>query len=183
MKVGFWEVEYITDVEKFEISPRVEEFQIFHTTDVEKSDILPNLEEFQNSTHDIWLWNLFCRILRAFAWKKNGAKNCIGEVKWQIWGMVSSLFGAPVAIMCHQQVAPPDDQILNECKFRNLEDLWWVLYWYRYQEFFVLTGGIGKIWYRKKFQNRYRKNLVLKKVLVSVSKIFGTGKSIGIGIV
>ena len=29
-------------------------------------------------------------------------------------------------------------------------------------------------------RNRYGKNLVLKKVPVSVSKIFGTGKSIGI---
>ena len=44
--------QYMTDVEKSEISPRVEEFQIFHTTDVEKSEILSNLEEFQNSTHD-----------------------------------------------------------------------------------------------------------------------------------
>ena len=47
----------MTDVEKSEISPHVEEFQIFHTTDVKKSEILPNLEEFQiskfqNSTHD-----------------------------------------------------------------------------------------------------------------------------------
>ena len=42
----------MTDVEKSKISPRVEEFQIFHTTDVEKSEILPNLKEFQNSTHD-----------------------------------------------------------------------------------------------------------------------------------
>ena len=42
----------MTDVEKSEISPRVEEFQIFHTRDVGKSEILPNLEEFQNSTHD-----------------------------------------------------------------------------------------------------------------------------------
>ena len=31
----------MTDVEKSEISPRVEEFQIFHTTDVEKSEMLP----------------------------------------------------------------------------------------------------------------------------------------------
>ena len=36
--------------------------------------------------------------------------------------------------------------------------------------------GIGKIWYRKKSRNRYRENLVPKKVSVSVSKIFGTGK-------
>ena len=50
--------------------------------------------------------------------------------------------------------------------------------------------GIGKIWYRKKVsepvsvkfgtgkksRNRYQKNLVPEKVLVSVSKIFGTGK-------
>ena len=49
--------------------------------------------------------------------------------------------------------------------------------------------GIGKIWYRKKVsepvsvklsigkksRNRYRENLVPKKVPVSVSKIFGTG--------
>ena len=34
-----------------------------------------------------------------------------------------------------------------------------------------------------KSRNRYQKNLIPKKVLVSVSKIFGTGKSIGIGIV
>ena len=44
--------EYITDVEKSEISPRVEEFKIFHTTDAEKSEMLPNFEEFKNSTHD-----------------------------------------------------------------------------------------------------------------------------------
>ena len=44
--------QYLTDVEKSEISPHEEEFQIFHTTDVEKSEMLPNLEEFQNSTHD-----------------------------------------------------------------------------------------------------------------------------------
>ena len=31
----------MTDMEKSEISPRVEEFQIFHTTDVEKSEIYP----------------------------------------------------------------------------------------------------------------------------------------------
>ena len=42
----------MTDVDKSEISPHVEEFQIFHTTDVEKSEIFPNLEEFHNSTHD-----------------------------------------------------------------------------------------------------------------------------------
>ena len=34
----------MTDVEKSEISPRVEEFQIFQTTDVEKFEILPNFE-------------------------------------------------------------------------------------------------------------------------------------------
>ena len=33
----------------------------------------------------------------------------------------------------------------------------------------------GKFWYQKKFRNRYRKNLVPKKVLVSVSfNILGT---------
>ena len=42
----------MTDVEKFEISPHVEEFQIFHTPDVEKAEILPKLEEFQISSHD-----------------------------------------------------------------------------------------------------------------------------------
>ena len=58
---------------------------------------------------------------------------------------------------------------------------------------FHISGGIGtgivKIWYRKKVsepvsvklsigkksRNRYRENLVPKKVPVSVSKIFGTG--------
>ena len=43
--------QYMTDVEKSEISPHVEEFQIFHATDVEISEILPNLEELHNSTH------------------------------------------------------------------------------------------------------------------------------------
>ena len=50
------------------------------------------------------------------------------------------------------------------------------------------TGtSIGKIWYRKKSQNRYWENLVPQKV--PVSKIFGTRKnlvpekSINIGIV
>ena len=33
--------QYMTDVEKSEISPCVEEFQIFHTTDVKKSEIYP----------------------------------------------------------------------------------------------------------------------------------------------
>ena len=39
--------QYMTDVDKSEISPHVEEFQIFHTTDVEKSKISPCVEEFQ----------------------------------------------------------------------------------------------------------------------------------------
>ena len=34
--------QYMTNVEKSEITSRVEEFQIFHTTDMEKSEILPN---------------------------------------------------------------------------------------------------------------------------------------------
>ena len=73
----------------------------------------------------------------------------------------------------------------------------------RYREFpvpgiFDFFGGIGTNWYRKKVsepvsvkfgigkksRNRYRKNLVPKKGTgISVSKIFSTGKSIGIGIV
>ena len=44
--------QYMTDVEKSEISPHVEEFQIFHTTDVDKSEILPKLEEFKISADD-----------------------------------------------------------------------------------------------------------------------------------
>ena len=38
----------------------------------------------------------------------------------------------------------------------------------------VKSIGIGfeKIWYRKKYRYRFRKKLVSKKVLVSVSKIF-----------
>ena len=56
--------------------------------------------------------------------------------------------------------------------------------------------GLENIWYRKKSRNRYRKNLVPKKVSESVSenfstekvsesvsKKFGTEKSLGIGIV
>ena len=39
--------------------------------------------------------------------------------------------------------------------------------------------GFEKIWYRKKYRYRFRKNLVSKKV--SVSKIFGIEKSISIG--
>ena len=35
--------------------------------------------------------------------------------------------------------------------------------------------------YRKKYRYRFRKNLVSKKVSVSVLKIFGIDKSIGIG--
>ena len=42
----------MTDVEKHEISPHLDEFHIFHTTDVEKSEILPKFEEFQMSSHD-----------------------------------------------------------------------------------------------------------------------------------
>ena len=64
---------------------------------------------------------------------------------------------------------------------------------------FIFFGGIGtgigKIWYRKKYRYRYRKNLVpekstgigigkiwyRKKVSEPVSEKFGTGKSIGTG--
>ena len=44
--------QYMTDVEKSEISPHEEEFQFFHTTDVEKCENSPNLEEFHISPHD-----------------------------------------------------------------------------------------------------------------------------------
>ena len=72
---------------------------------------------------------------------------------------------------------------------------------YRYREFFLFSGGIGtgigKIWYRKKSQNRYRKIWYWKKVSEAVSEKFGThkkywyryqkllipGKNIGIGII
>ena len=40
-----------------------------------------------------------------------------------------------------------------------------------------LGTSIGKIWYRKKSRNRYRKDLVPKKVPVLVSKILGTGNN------
>ena len=43
--------------------------------------------------------------------------------------------------------------------------------------------GIEKIWYRKKYRIRYRKNLVSKKVSDSVSEKFGIGKSFGFGFV
>ena len=50
---------------------------------------------------------------------------------------------------------------------------------YRYREFFIFSGVIGidtgKIWYRKKSQNRYRKK-------VSEPEEFVTKKSTGIGI-
>ena len=42
--------------------------------------------------------------------------------------------------------------------------------------------GLEKIWYRKKSRNRYRKNLVPKKVSESVSENFSTEKSLGIGL-
>jgi len=43
--------------------------------------------------------------------------------------------------------------------------------------------GIEKIWYRKKYRIRYRKNLVSKKVSDSVSEKFGIQKSFGFGFV
>ena len=43
--------------------------------------------------------------------------------------------------------------------------------------------GIEKIWYRKKYRIRYRKNLVSEKVSDSVSKKFGIGKQFGFGFV
>ena len=43
--------------------------------------------------------------------------------------------------------------------------------------------GIGKIWYRKKYRIRYRKNLVSKKVSYLVSEKFGIGKSFGFGFI
>ena len=42
--------------------------------------------------------------------------------------------------------------------------------------------GLENIWYRKKSRNRYRKNLVPKKVSESVSENFSTEKSLGIGL-
>ena len=45
--------QHMTDVEKSEVAPCVEEFQISHTTDVEKSEILPNLEEKILHTTDV----------------------------------------------------------------------------------------------------------------------------------
>ena len=53
----------------------------------------------------------------------------------------------------------------------------------RFRNFLIFFNGIGigfgKFWYRKKYRYRFRKNLVSKKVSVSVSKIFGIEKSIG----
>jgi len=43
--------------------------------------------------------------------------------------------------------------------------------------------GIEKIWYRKKYWIRYRKNLVSEKVSDSVSEKFGIGKSFGFSII
>jgi len=47
--------------------------------------------------------------------------------------------------------------------------------------FYGIGIGFGNFWYRKKYRYRFRKNLVSEKVSVSVSKIFGIEKSIGIG--
>ena len=59
--------QYMTDVEKSEISPRVEEFQIFKTTDVEKSEILPNLEELRNSASSFhWLSSSIFNVCSSF---------------------------------------------------------------------------------------------------------------------
>ena len=43
-----------------------------------------------------------------------------------------------------------------------------------------LGFGIERIWYRKKYRIRYRKNLVSKKVSDSVSLKFGIGKNFGL---
>ena len=52
---------------------------------------------------------------------------------------------------------------------------------------FNFFGGFGfnikKIWHRKKYRFRYRKNLVSEKVSDSVSLKFGIGKSFGLGFV
>ena len=47
--------------------------------------------------------------------------------------------------------------------------------------FYGIGIGFGNFWYRKKYWYRFRKNLVSEKVSVSVLKIFGIEKSIGIG--
>ena len=55
----------------------------------------------------------------------------------------------------------------------------------RFRNFSNYFDGIGIgfaiFWYRKKYRYRFRKNLVSKKVSVSVSKNLGIEKSIGIG--
>ena len=74
---------------------------------------------------------------------------------------------------------------------RNIDEKYYVLIrvWHfgfetsRFWNFLIFFNGIGigfrKFWYRKKYRYRFRKNLVSKKVSVSVSKIFGIEKSIG----
>ena len=71
-------------------------------------------------------------------------------------------------------------------KFFRLFVLIWVPVSSRSRDFCTFLDGIGtgleKIWYRKKSRNRSRKKWVPKKVSESVSKNFGTEKSLGIGL-
>ena len=54
---------YMTDVEKSEIYPHLEEFQIFHTTDVEKSKILRNFK----CLHMIYVKKMF--VVKSVLWR------------------------------------------------------------------------------------------------------------------
>ena len=53
----------MTDVEKSEIYPHLEEFQIFHTTDVEKSKILRNFK----CLHMIYVKKMF--VVKSVLWR------------------------------------------------------------------------------------------------------------------
>ena len=84
-------------------------------------------------------------------------------------------------VFSHMEKSPPESSELDllllfgqslTFRFRNFSVS-------KLFDFFNGIGiGFGKFWYRKKYRYRFRKNLVSKKVSVSVSKNFGIEKSI-----
>ena len=79
----------------------MEKIQISNVTDVEKSEVSPHVEKFQ-ILHMCLMWRMFphlcCFIIKLvlsrfvhFCVEKSWSKNCICGEKWQIWGMATAV--------------------------------------------------------------------------------------------
>ena len=117
-------------------------------------------------------FQFFLVVSEKFGTGKKSRKNLVPEKKsrnWYLKNLVPEKVSDPVSEFF--------DTGIDFCR-QNLGILKiYNGYWYRYRDFFIFSGGIGKVWYRKqvsepvsvkfgiekKSRNRYRKNLVPEK--------------------